>query len=58
MLEDLINQEVHHSVRLLGTHIGGADVALGFGADVPYLPGRPTRLDNGQDVISRLCDPV
>jgi hypothetical protein len=58
VLEDLINEEIHHGVRLLGADVGGAEVALGFGADVPHLPGRPGLLHGGQHPVGGLCDPV
>ena len=58
MLEDLINEEIHQRVRLLGTHIDGADVALGFGTDVPHLPGRPGLLHGDQHPVGGLRDPV
>jgi hypothetical protein len=58
VLEDLINQEVHQRVRLLGTHVDGADVALGFGTDVPHLPGGPGLLHGGQHAVGGLRDPV
>ena len=58
MLEDLINEEIHQGVRLLGWHIDGAEVALGFGTDVPHLPGRPGLLHGGQHPVGGLRDPV
>jgi hypothetical protein len=38
-------------------HVDGADLSLRFGPDMPHLPGRPARLHNVQDVISRLFAP-
>jgi hypothetical protein len=58
VLEDLIDEEVHQRVRLLGRHVGGAEVALGFGADVPDLPGRPSLLHGGQHPVGGLRDPA
>ena len=58
MLEDLINQQVHQRVRLLGRQVDGAEVALGFGADVPHLPGRPGLHHGGEHPVGGLCDPV
>jgi hypothetical protein len=58
VLEDLINQQVHQRVRLLSRHVDGADVALGFGTDVPHLPGRPGLLHGGQYLVGGLCNPV
>jgi hypothetical protein len=58
VLEDLINEEVHQRVRLLSTHIAGAEVALGLSTDVPHLPGRPDLLHGGQHLVSGLRDPV
>ena len=58
MLEDLINEEVHQRVRLLSTHIAGAEVALGLSTDVPHLPGRPDLLHGGQHPGGGLRDPV
>ena len=43
---------------MLSGHVDGADLPLCFGPDMPHLPGRPARLHNGQDVISRLRDPA
>ncbi len=57
-IEHLIDQQVHQGARLFCRHAGRADLPLCFGPDMPHLPGRPARLHNGQDVISRLCDPV
>jgi hypothetical protein len=39
-------------------HVDGAEVALGFGADVPHLPGRPGRLQGGQHPVGGLRGPV
>jgi hypothetical protein len=58
VLEDLINQQVQQRVRLLGTDVDGADVALGFGMDVPHLPGGPGLLHGGQHPVGGLCDPA
>jgi hypothetical protein len=58
VLEDLINQEVQQRIRLLGSHVDGADVALGLGTDVPHLPGRPGLLHGGQHPVGALRDPV
>ena len=58
VLEDLINEEIHQRVRLLGRHVDGADVALGFGTDVPHLPGRPGLLHGGQHPGGGLRDPA
>jgi hypothetical protein len=58
VLEDLLNEEVHQRVRVLGRHVDGADLALGFGADVPHLPGRPGLLHGGQHPVGGLHDPV
>ena len=58
MLEDLINEQIHQRVHMLGTHVQGADVALCFGADVPHLPGRPGLLHGGQHPVGGLRDPV
>jgi hypothetical protein len=58
VLKDLINQQVHDSVRLLGIHVDGADVALGLGMDVPHLPGRPGLLHGGQHPVGALRDPA
>jgi hypothetical protein len=58
VLEDLINQEIHQRIRLLGTYLDGADMALGFGPDVPHLPGRPGLLHGGQHPVGGLRDPV
>ena len=44
--------------RMFCGHAGGADLSLCFGPDMPHLPGRSARLHYGQDVISRLCDPL
>jgi hypothetical protein len=58
VLEDLINEKVQQRVRVLGTYVDGADVALGFGTDVPQLPGRSGLLHDGQHPVGGLCDPV
>ena len=58
VLEDLIDQQIHQRARLLGRHVDGADVALGFGADVPHLPGRPGLLHDGQHPVGGLRDPA
>jgi len=39
-------------------HVDGAEVALGFGPDVPHLPGRPGLLHGGQHPVGGLRDPV
>ena len=39
-------------------HVGGADLALGFGADMPHLPGGAVFLHHGQDPVGRLGDPA
>ena len=57
-IEHLIDQEVYQRRGMFSRNLDGADLPLCFGPDVPHLPGRPARLDNGQDVISCLCDPV
>jgi hypothetical protein len=58
VLENLINEEFHQRVRVLDAHLHAADLSLCFGPNMPHLPGRPGLLHNGQDVISRLCDPA
>jgi hypothetical protein len=57
-IEHLIDEQVHQGTRPFCRHAGRADLPLCFGPDMPHLPGRPTRLHNGQNVISRLCHPV
>jgi hypothetical protein len=54
----LIDQQINQGARPFRYHAGRADVSLRFGPDMPHLPGGAARLHNGQDVISRLCDPV
>ena len=58
MIEHLIDQPVYQCRGMFSGHVDRADLSLCFGPDMPHLPGRPARLDHGQDVISRLCHPV
>jgi hypothetical protein len=58
MLEDLINEEIHQRVRVLGTHVDGADMAEGFGTNMPHLPRRPGLLHGGHHPVGGLRDPV
>jgi hypothetical protein len=58
VLKDLINEEIHQRVRVLGRHVDGPDLALGFGIDVPHLPGRPGLLHGGQHPVGGLRDPA
>ena len=58
-IEHLIDQQVYQgAAALFSGHVDGADLSLRFGPDMPHLPGGAARLHSGQDVISRLCDPV
>ena len=57
-VEHLIDKQVYQRRGIFRGHVDGADLSLRFGPDMPHLPGRAARLHNGQDVISRLCDPV
>jgi hypothetical protein len=57
-IEDLIDQQVYQRRGTVCGQVDGAELPLCFGPDMPHLPGRAARLDNGQDVISRLCDPA
>ena len=57
-IEHLIDQQVHQCRGMFSGHVDGADLSLCFGPDMPHLPGRAAFLHNGQDVISRLCDPA
>jgi hypothetical protein len=54
----LIDQQINQGARPFRRHAGRADLSLRLGPDMPHLPGGAARLHNGQDVISRLCDPV
>ena len=56
-VEDLVDQQVDERVGLLGGHVGGADLALRLGADVPDLPGRAAFLHRRQDPIGGLARP-
>jgi hypothetical protein len=58
MIEHLIDQQVHQCRGMFRAHIDGADLSLCFGPDMPHLPRRAARLHNGEDLISRVCDPV
>ena len=57
-IEDLIDKQVDQGRGVFPGHVDGAEVALGFGADVPHLPGRPGVLHGGQHPVGGLRDPV
>src|SRR5215207_7723078 len=57
-IEHLIDQQVDECRGMFRGHVDGADLSLCFGPDMPYLPRRAARLDDGQDVISGMCDRV
>jgi hypothetical protein len=56
--EHLIDQQIDQRRRMFCRHVDDADLALGLGADVPHLPGRPGLLHRGQHPVGGLCDPV
>jgi hypothetical protein len=57
-IEHLIDQQIDERRGILPAHVDGADLSLRFGPDMPHLPGRAAPLHNGQNVISRVCDPA
>jgi len=57
-IEHLIDQQVDECRGMFRGHVDGADLSLCFGPDMPHLSRRAARLDDGQGVISSLCDPV
>ena len=58
VLQDLGDEQVDQAVGLVDGQVDGADLALGFGADVPHLPGRPALFQHRHDPISGLADPA
>jgi transposase len=57
-IEHLIDQQIDQRRGLFRGHVDGADMALGFGTDVPRLPDRPGLLHGGQHPVGGLRDPV
>ena len=58
MLKHLGDEQVHQRARLFGGHVDGPDLALGFGADMPDLPGRPGLLHRRQHLVGGLRRPT
>ena len=56
-VQHLIDQQIDQGIGALSSYVGGADAALGFGADVPHLPGRAVFLHRRQHPVGRLGDP-
>ena len=56
-VQHLIDQQIDQGVGALGGDVGGADLALGFGPDMPHLPGRAVLLHRGQHPVGRLGHP-
>ena len=57
-IKDFVDEEVDQLLDLFGRKLDGADLALGLGADVPRLPGRPAALQHRHDVVGSLGDPA
>ena len=57
-IEYLIDEQVDQRRGMASGQVDGAELSLRFGPDMSHLPGRAAFLHDGQDVISRLCDPV
>ena len=55
--QDLVDQEADEAVDVLGADVGAADLALGFGLDVPALPVGAVRLERLLDGGRGLADP-
>ena len=58
VLQDFRDEEVDQAVGLVDRQVDGAGLALGFGADVPQLPGRPALFQHRHDPVSGLADPA
>ena len=58
VVQDFETRRSTSALGLLGRQVDGADLALGFGADVPHLPGRPACLQHRHDPVSGLADPA
>ena len=56
-VQHLIDQQLDQGVGALGGDVGGADLALGFGPDMPHLPGRAVFLHRRQHPVGRLGHP-
>jgi hypothetical protein len=52
VLQDFRDEDVDQPVGLLDRQVDGAGPALGFGADVPHLPGRPVLFKHPYDPVS------
>jgi len=56
-VQHFIDQQIDQGIGAVSSYVGGADAPLGFGADVPHLPGRSVLLHLRQHPIGRLGDP-
>ena len=57
VLQDFRDEKVDQAVGLVDRQVDGACLALGFGTDVPQLPGRAALFEHRHDPVSGLADP-